>query len=454
MTTPPQPDGAANARAGSRSVYHLVAIVIVAVVIGLLAGRYAGPLLERHVLSKEVVWSGVHADDPEAVQFSPDGSTVAYSHHTTTTRHRRFLSAAPRTISDGVELRWRSVGEGAAEQSVAIDSVDLGPDGEFAWRLAVRFRFSPNSQRLAAVCATSLIVVDVASGEHHDIEVGDRPFSDAAWLSDNEIVFITDSGFAWDFWRLRLDALPSSATRVHEEPYVSATVEPEPLPELRLGEMTGRFEFSPDGKAVLFRRVLSKEKRDVLLSLESGRVTELMDYRGSHSWKPDGSAVLVLGSNELADGTLETVMVLVDPRSGNIEDLTGSLGAFGEFIALRLTAPLWMPNGEHVLVRSVPPGGPVVPGGPEPAPTDHLVRVHPWEVVLSREDMLCPSTVAGTLLAAGESGVTWIDYDGQTVAALPADAPMWVWSPTGRHVAWIEDGEVIVSGTPPLQAGP
>ena len=87
---------------------------------------------------------------------------------------------------------------------------------------------------------------------------------------------------------------------------------------------------------------------------------------------------------------------------------------------------------------------------------DHLVRVDPWQVVMSRDDTLYWSPTANTVLAGDEDSLTWIGYDGEDLGGPggSGDAANWIWSPNGRHAAWIDDGKVIVFDTTVSPTGP
>ena len=101
-------DTQSDSDANKHRLRPLAMIIILAVVIAVLVGRYADPWLKRHILFKEVVFSGVYDYQPMAVQFSPDGKTIAYLHHETKSLRARY-HGPERTLSDVVELRWRPV---------------------------------------------------------------------------------------------------------------------------------------------------------------------------------------------------------------------------------------------------------------------------------------------------------------------------------------------------------
>ena len=451
MTQPSQCDCAAKERAGKRFIRSLLIIVALAVAIGLLAGGYLDPWLKHHILYKEVVFSGVYDYHPLAVQFSPDSKTVAYLHHETKSLRARY-HGPERTLSDAVELRWRPVGNADADRSIKIDSIELGPEEEGFWVLQAHFRFSPDSRRLAAVCGKKLVVVDVATGDHNDFEFGANWPSDVAWLSNDEVVLVTDDTLAWTFSRWRVDEPTSSRQVIHKETY--RDVAPPPTNQLRL-EFTGRFEFSPDGKSVLFRRFGSGRGEEVLLSLETGAATPLATYIGSHSWKPDGSALMVDGATADDEGDVESFILLVDPRSGNVIDLTEQFAAsFDDEASVSLIAPRWLPDGEHLLVRSIQPEQ--VVDGKITAPSvrkDHLVRVNPWQVVMTREEMLYWSPVSNAVLVGDEDGLMWLAYDGEALGGWAGQADR-IWSPNGHLAAWVDDGEVSVFDTTVSPAEP
>jgi hypothetical protein len=77
-------------------------------------------------------------------------------------------------------------------------------------------------------------------------------------------------------------------------------------------------------------------------------------------------------------------------------------------------------------------------------PRGHLVQLKPWKVVLTTNQILRWSPIAGWILLQGDNDFKWIDYSGQKRIPLNGWPNNWSWSPGGKRAALVNGRHVEV----------
>jgi len=386
-----------------------------------------------------------------ACAFSPDGRTFAYLWRETTVRQPTAVGAAPAVMHEALSVRWLAVDDPSRTESLVLDEIDLAPDGVLGWHLEGRLRFSPDSTRLLAVCARTLLAIDL-SGAYYQFLPGEELFCDATWLPDGRVVYVKTDGRSITFHRLRFDADPMVLSRFHRERLMAGgPAETTPMDSL-LPVLVGRFDFAPDGRSVLFRSQARQDRREVLLDLETGDVHPLLASVYSFSWGPDGAEILVAGNAVDDDDEPVDRVLHVDARTGRSQDITAAYREAGcEDFRIRFDAPTWAASDR--LVVHVSQAIEDEHGREDVQHRTDLVALRPWRIVLTRPEAFHQSPRTGWLLAERDGGLIWLSEDGPEAGTPGGGAADWVWSPTGTAAAIVTDDRVeIVTPEPPTGA--
>ena len=387
---------------------------------------------------------GTHGKYRHTIQFSPDGRYIAYIYRDATYFDTGELGARPLTMTDALQVRWFPIDKPSEERTLPLDSIDLRPDGEVYYNLEGSVYFSPDSSRIAGLCAKCIVLVDIQSGTNRKIHYDKEYFRSLAWLSGDEIVFTTTDEQNLTFWRLNVTGGDETRRKVYrethefEKPHYSIPGEMSP-PALR------RDSWSPNGRFVIFNRHLSGGNNEGLLDVATGEVRTFPFSLYYNYWKPDGSSVLIHIHDQHKD---KKQIVLIDTITGHIDDLTDEfMKAFGQNLGINFVSPVWTPDGKHVILHNtkhLPPASPDGPGRNKS--TGYLIQLQPFQIVLSNDRFIRWSPIPGWVLLQGDRDDTfdWMNYAGTETVKLNGWPNNWTWSPDRRHAAQIKSGKVVV----------
>ena len=370
--------------------------------------------------------SGVHGRYKRTIDFSPDGKFLAYIWSDAESVRSRELGARPRTLTESMRLRVRRLDRDGPELDVPLDSVDLRPGGITYFGLGVGVQAGPDSAHLMAIVARRIVIVDALSGERQVIEYAGEYFGSAAWLTSEEVAFTTTDGKALTFWRYNIHSPPAERVRIYTEPSQETVTGGLP-PDLR------HDQWSPNGRFVAFTSFQNTQQGEsVLLDMRTQAIRVFPFSLHYQCWKPDSTALLV--NDKFAEGR---PFYLVNPATGAAESMTEQFAKeFGRNRDVTLVSPLWAPDGESVVLYT-----------DEGSTARHrgcVVRLVPFGVVLSKNQILRWSPVTNWFLLQGEMTFMWIDISGQRTAPIEGWINDWTWSRDGALAARIEGGAVKV----------
>ena len=372
------------------------------------------------------------------IDFSSDGNVLAYIWKDAEYMYPPDIAARPRTLTDSKELRIRRLDREAPELKIPLDSIDLRPDGVVYYDLEAVLQVSPDSQRVAALCSRRLVLVDVSSGSQRIIEYDGEFFATFAWLSAREIAFSTYDSKVRTFWRYNIDSPPAGRTMVYSHPdRMVELVKRDNVPPGLAG-----IQWSPRGRFVSFTSSAeTHEGSYVLLDLRTGSIQTLPFEPCYQCWKQDESAVLITGW--ISD---KTPVALMNPTTGETEDLTDDFKkAFGDKPDITMVSPLWLPGDQFITFYQ---------NFEYPPKTDndvwkhelkgHVVQVHPFRVVLTRDNILQWSPIPGWVLMQGDGTFDWLALTGDKTAPISGWSNRWTWAANGKLAAKIDGGQLVV----------
>lgn len=373
--------------------------------------------------------------------FSPDGNAVAYLYRDATYFFPAELGARPLTMTDSLEIRWFHVKRPAGERSLPLDAIDLRPDGVVYYNLRGRVCFSPDSKRLAGICANYIILVDLQSGSARKIEYDKEYFGSLAWLSADEIVFTTSDEDNLTFWRLGVEDAVEDRWQVYRETHTFPRSTYPTYPSRRAHLPPGlRWDsWSPDRRHVIFARRMPGEEKEGLLDLATGTVRTFPLPLYHNYWKPDGSVVLVI--DQYGD---KGQIALIDAKTGNATDLTVEFNiTFGA--GRDITCLGWTSDEKYVILHNTRHLPPATRDGPGRMTwTGHVVQLQPFKLILSSDRLIRPSPIPGWVLLQGDDTFDWMDYAGTRMVELNGWPNDWIWSPDGQLAARVSDAKVVV----------
>jgi len=365
--------------------------------------------------------------------FSPDSNIVAYTWRDATYIHSWTPGVRPRTITDALQVCWFPIGFPEKEKSIPLDSIDLRPDGKTYYNLYGELCFSPDSKNLAAVCANYIIIIDIKTGDYSKLHYEGEWFDSLRWLSGQEIVFSTKYDKKIIFWRLNITDNKNSRTKIYEQEMNYSTSDNLPP---RLHPLLV-FSFSPNAKYVLFTIPNNNKLAVKLLNLETGHTRIFPISVCRLAWKPDATELLLHQFDEQK-------FYMIEMKTMEITDLTSEfLGVIDKNLDMHLAAPLWTPDGKHIVIYSTAE----IPkrfGGFRFKHTGYLIQLRPFKVILSTKGIIRRSPISGWAFLQGDNDFEWIDHTGTKAIKLDGWPNNWVWSPNGQLASRIKEGKVVV----------
>ena len=290
---------------------------------------------------------------PGGIYFSPDGSIIAYTYV-----KRIDLPLPPElpTIYSTVYLQWCRSDRLKECRTLKIDSFGKSY-GSFVQENFL-LMFSPDSKQLAVKSPRYLEIIDLETMTRHRMTGPDEPVLSMGWLGNRDMVYSV----------FRESAAGKQSHGVTHQIFRHSVGEP-PGKRLLLYEQKDydgpcHDSISPTGEYVVFMSQGYSKAHFILLNTRTAEVKALTEkpaqFQGA-SWKPDGSCVFCLSSNEA---------LLWYPKEGRKKDLSkdydnsfrGSI-QYGPSIDGK-----WTPDGEYIVINSSKTGG-------------CLVRPDPWHVV-------------------------------------------------------------------------
>ena len=314
---------------------------------------------------KEAGLISYRSSEYRGMVLSPDGKMVARFWCEGTYRRSWERKVGTRILTEALHVRLYAIASPDREHSFPLDSVDYRPGSAIYWAhlLQGSIHFSPDSSHLAAVSRGGLLVIDVASKQAQRLHFEGERFGGVRWMSSEEIAFSTSTSDAFRFWRYRADDAPEDRRKVYEQ---LPAYEPDP------GPLRGDDSWSPDNQSVLIRRP-PVTGGHALLDLRSG-ATHALPYVWQHSWKRDGSCLLVLTIDREDEDVESKKVLLVDVPALKVTDLTQE---FEKLVGtgLRLTFPWWIQDGNRITFRETVVGDATDPW------RYHHVQLRPWKVL-------------------------------------------------------------------------
>ena len=115
-----------------------------------------------------------------------------------------------------------------------------------------------------------------------------------------------------------------------------------------------RASFSPDGKSLVFNRIVEDpgdwKDRTVVLNIETGEMKEIADFWGiHHDWSPDGKHIIC--AEPWTDGVNNTIWIM-EADGHNLRPLVPAAAAGGEF-TIRRDSPRWSPDSQQIVFLQV-----------------------------------------------------------------------------------------------------
>ena len=115
-----------------------------------------------------------------------------------------------------------------------------------------------------------------------------------------------------------------------------------------------RASFSPDGKSIVFNRLVEKEneRKDctVVLNIETGKMEEIADFWGlQHDWSPDGKHIIC--AEPFTDGVNNTIWIM-EADGSNLRPLIPAAVNDGEF-TIRREFPRWSPDSQQIVFTQI-----------------------------------------------------------------------------------------------------
>ena len=115
-----------------------------------------------------------------------------------------------------------------------------------------------------------------------------------------------------------------------------------------------RVSFSPDGKSLVFNRLVNDpgdwKDHIIVLNIETGEMKEISDFWGLQTdWSPDGKHIVC--AEPFTDGVNNTIWIM-EADGHNLRPLIPAAAFDGEF-TIRREFPRWSPDGQQIVFTQV-----------------------------------------------------------------------------------------------------
>jgi len=290
----------------------------------------------------------------------------------------------PDLLTASKEVRWSPDVRGKEVESLLLDAIDLRPKGapcDWYWS---SLYLSPDSKHFAAICANSLVVIDPKTHRSRRWHYDNQYFGSMAWLSNDEIAYVTLDLHRLTFWRHKIQSSPDARVKIYQESAPASGYEEVPAGVDKRPPQMRWDVWSPNGRFVIFRRRLPRvdswRRQAAMLDIDKGIIVPLCYGLNDVSWRRDSTAVLVFGiTDEQTDPDFHRgmtpydgrfyKMVLVETRDLKVTDLTAAYHrSFGRD---SVSLGRWTADGQHVGCRRWVDGKSI----------KYLIRPKAWRVV-------------------------------------------------------------------------
>ena len=373
------------------------------------------------------------------ISFSPDGNAVAFSWHDGV---GGWIGVGLSGFGWGLTseyVHWCRTDQPDRLHTIRTHSgVFVSAGGGIDADDVEHLIFSPDSEHLAIVTVSRLLIVDLASGEHWRLPRVDGGINAVAWIANDELaygetVFTGKEAGAYYVRVCRQKTAPDG---------------PQAVEVYREDDNRTPRGFSPNGRYLLLAPCPWGRAR--LLDVLTGQVQDIgprLAMLHSVAWKPDSSAAFcAIQSHWILPGLgvglpLAQEFYLVEPEARRVRKTHQQSGK----LPARRFDPLWTADGRYV-VDNV--------GWAEIS----LIRPQPWQEIplkdkliqhlefteLSRRSPeLSPLAVAGWLWTRGPDGKVYaVDYAGERFIHI-ADGWRWALSPDGKRIVEVDGSKKV-----------
>ena len=363
----------------------------------------------------------------DSLQFSPDGKYLAYLHY----RYERSW-AISKTLPDpvSISLRWRVVGSKASDQEVLLFPGHIQESNWIDARSWILL-FCPDSTQVAVLTPQHIVIVNLSKRSTDVIRLDEPTLIDGAWPTQETLIYLTCNEGRTVVWRQPMPAGGGKVAKGFEEMG----------PDVVYGALR-EHQWSPCGKYTLITSNKDPHRETALLDLTSGTLTPLFHSLSYSVWAPDGSALIVRGQHRGQNSGHQ--IAYVETATGAVTDLTQNFtDAFAGSTDLTFIEPLLTVDSKYLILYSNHDTAPKDELTPWTHRTrGHLVQLKPWKPVLTTDQILRWSPIAGWVLLQGDDDFKWIDYSGQKTIPLKGWPNDWTWSPGGKWAALVKDRSV------------
>lgn len=287
---------------------------------------------------------------PVKIEFSPDGTNVAYL----------WEDRLEEPVVDGriwcrtISLHWCKTSAPEKESSTSVET--LGTQFAGCLNVPLEIKWSPHGHRIGVLTPHRLTLVEAGSQNKKTLE--DRTITSFTWLSDDEVAYCTRR--TWKGMQSRVIICRQKLDDGQAKTVAGFDWHP-------ASKYTWKEHWAPSGQYVIF------------MEPDIGGRFHVVDVLGGASrafgqtnacdigvaWDPESSRAFCVSRKVGPWDVFEAVLLY--PVTGNVVDCTpGFQGRFAGHMPNLI--PIWTVDGKYVLVNALDISG-------------HLVRPDPWEAV-------------------------------------------------------------------------